>query len=47
MEALIAYWPIVLPAAVAALEVFIGMLPNKLIPHKSFILKILTTINEK
>lgn len=46
IDALIANWPFILAAAIPALEVFIGGLPNDLVPYRSKILKILRALDE-
>ena len=47
MEFLQENWPIILAAAIPALEVFIGALPNNIVPYRSIILKILKALDEK
>ena len=47
METLIDNWPFILAALIPALEVFIGALPNKFVPYRSLILRVLRALDEK
>jgi hypothetical protein len=47
MQTIIDNWPLILAAAIPAIEVFIGALPNNLVPYRSYILKILGAIDKK
>jgi hypothetical protein len=47
MQTIIDNWPLILAAAIPAIEMFVGALPNNLVPYRSIILKILKALDEK
>lgn len=37
---------IIIAAAIPAIEIFLGLLPNKWVPHKSYIIRFFNALND-